>query len=94
MADTEQVTPTWYEVKVKIINIVGECPFGHQLNEEWTVGTKTPNGICNAAYSAIYPHIRCLQLGADYQYPAGSGVVHLSCPDIYRPVTFELTPLK
>lgn len=85
-----KVTPNWYEVRLKIINVVGECPFGHKVGDEWIVGKKTPEGVCNAAYTALYPHIRSLQLGADYQYPAGSGVVHLCCPDVYRPVTFEL----
>jgi len=82
-----------WDVKVKVVYQKGVCNFGHKVGNEWTVGPTTPEGICNAAYAAIYPHIRVLQRGGQYEYPKGSGVCRFCCPDLWNPVVFELSPV-
>ena len=86
-------TGTVIDVKVKVIHIKGTCPYEHKVGDEWIVGYKTPPGICNSAYMAIYPHIRVLQRGGHYELPKGSGVTRLGCPDAWNCVIFELAPI-
>lgn len=81
------------DVKVRVISQEGECLAGHQVGQEWIVGYNTPEGICNAAYAMLYPHIRVFQRGGQHEYPRGSGVLRLACPDGWSPVIFELSPL-
>ena len=83
-----------WDVKVKVVYQKGVCNFEHKVGDEWIVGPTTPAGICNAAYMAIYPHIRVLQRGGDYEYPKGSGVCRFSCPDLWNPVVFELSKVS
>ena len=63
------------DVKVKVVFVKGTCLAGHKVGQEWIIGRRTCQGICNSAYNAIYPNIRLLQRGGDYEYPAGSGVI-------------------
>ncbi len=81
------------DVKVKVVSAKGVCVYGHRLGDEWVVGFTTPLGICNAAYMALYPHIRVLQRGGSHEYPKGSGVIRIGCPDPWNLVVFELSPL-
>ena len=86
-------TGTVTDIKVKVVYSKGTCPYGHQVGEEWVVGLKTPLGICNSAYISLYPHIRVLQRGGQYQYPPGSGVIRLGCPDVWNLVVFEMSAM-
>ncbi len=79
------------EVKVKVVYQKGTCSWGHKMGDEWTVGATTPAGICNASYAMLYPHIRALQRGGQYEYPKGSGIARFGCPDPWNLVVFELS---
>jgi len=82
------------EVKVKVISQKGTCVFGHKEGDEWVVGFTSPAGLCMGALTALAPFIRTLQYGGEYDYPHGSGVCQLGCPDPYNPVIFELTKVS
>ena len=79
------------DVRVKVVSRKGVCAFGHKVGDEWIVGATTPAGICNAAYAALYPHIRVLQRGGDFSYPVGSDLARMACPDGWNPTIFELS---
>ena len=83
-----------YDVKVKIISQKGDCYLGHKVGDEWIFGMKSPAGLCNPAWNAIYPYIRILQFGGEYEYPVDSGVTRVCCPDPYTPIIFELSKLE
>ena len=90
-----------YNVRVKIIAKEGNCVFNHELGDEWIIGPNTPTsgvntplGICNGAYNSIYPFIRVLQFGGQYEWPAGSGTCQHCCPDPYNQIIFELTRIE
>jgi len=90
-----------FDVRMKIVSQQGSCVFGHKLGDEWIIGTNTPVGgvntplgICNGAYHALYPFIRVLQFGGQYEWPAGSGTCRLCCPDPYNQIIFELTRVE
>ena len=83
-----------FDVRMKIVSQKGECVFGHKLGDEWIVGISTPPGICNGAYNALYPFIRVLQFGGQYEWPPGSGTCQLCCPDPFNQIIFELSRVE
>ncbi len=44
-----------HKVVAKVISQEGTCGVGHKVGDEWVIGLTTPEGICQAAYSAISP---------------------------------------
>ncbi len=82
-----------YDVRVKIISQKGTCVFGHKVGDEWVIGATSPAGLCMGALTALAPFIRTLQYGGEYEYPLGSGVLQLCCPDPFNTVIFELTKI-
>ena len=81
-------------VKVEIVYLKGTCVYGHKMGDNWIVEYTTPAGICNAAYMALYPHIRVLQRGGSFEYPKDSGVTRIGCPDPWNLIVFELSPIS
>jgi uncharacterized repeat protein (TIGR04076 family) len=81
------------DVRVRIISQKGTCVFGHKEGDEWIFGTTSPAGLCMGALTALAPFIRAMQYGGEYEWPAGSGVAQLCCPDPYNQVIFELTKI-
>jgi uncharacterized repeat protein (TIGR04076 family) len=94
MPEPSRSTSSITDVKVKIVHIKGTCPYEHKVGDEWTVDHKTPGGMCNMAYMSMYPHIRVLQRGGQYELPKGSGVIRLGCPDAWNLVVFELQAVE
>ena len=81
-------------VRVKVVFKKGICGAGHKVGQEWIVSNRTPEGICTSAYASICPIIQSLRFGGHIEYPAGSGVMRLGCPDAWNQVVFELSSEK
>ncbi|MFC1978559.1 TIGR04076 family protein [Chloroflexota bacterium] len=87
-------------IKVTLHSITkGECSDGFKVGDTWLIeGTKTPDGLCEAAYNTMYPVIRVLRYGGDYsgEYATGNptdtdkGVKYVCCPDSKHMVVFEV----
>lgn len=66
---------------VNVQSIKGECRAGHQLGDTWEFSWCTPDGICGAAYHAMYPVLHGLMLTSGrYDGPAAEETL-VSCPD-------------
>ena len=81
------------DVRVKVISQRGTCANGHKEGDEWVFSTTSPPGLCMGALPALAPFIRTLQYGGEYEWPRGSGVLQLSCPDPFNPGVFEITKI-
>jgi len=79
------------DIKVKVAYQRGVCAAGHKEGDEWIVGSKTPSGICNAAYISIYPYVRVLQRGGKNKHHLGPEITRVACPDAWNPIVFELS---
>ena len=53
------------KVKMKIVEIAGGCPNGHQVGEEYLVDSFTPAGICLGSFGACLPYLTALRYGYD-----------------------------
>ena len=94
-----------YDVLAKVISQQGTCFAGHKVGDEWLFdrGMKSPAGLCNSAFAALFPHIRMLQGGGGYDPEIAKRVGHgelepgaaptLTCPDADNPLVFRLQRL-
>jgi len=83
-----------YEVLVKVISQKGTCAAEHKAGDEWVIGRKTPEGICLAAFGALFPNARVLMFGGSFPWATGPDVATAACPDAENPVVFELRRLR
>ncbi len=79
-----------HDVVVRIVSQKGKCVYGHKVGDEWRFGGTSPAGLCMGALTMLAPFIRTLQYGGEYEWPAGSGTLQLSCPDPLNTVVYQL----
>ena len=83
-----------HEVLVKVISQKGTCFLGHKVGDEWLIKDRTPEGICLAAYNAIYPNALALICGGAFPWEEiDRDGTKAACPDADNPVVFELRRL-
>jgi len=76
---------------VKVQAVEGVCGAGHRPGQRFVLTNRTPEGMCAAAYLALYARARALQA----QLAAGQADPHtfeLSCPE-HGIVTFRIEPV-
>jgi len=83
-----------YDVVVKVISQKGTCALEHKVGDEWVIGHKTPEGICGAAFNALYPAAWVLMFGGAFPWETDPDACTVACPDAQNPVVFELRRLR
>ena len=82
-----------YEVAVKVISQKGTCALEHKVGDKWVIKTKTPEGICLAAFNVLYSNARVLMHGGSFPWAREPDTATIACPDAENPVVFELRRL-
>ena len=82
-----------YDVAVKVISQKGTCATRHKVDDEWVIGSKTPEGICFSAFNVLLPNARVLRFGGSFPWENDPDVTTVACPDAQNPVVFELRRL-
>ena len=82
------------KVVAKVISQKGPCGVEHKVGDEWVIGLTTPEGICQTAYSTIFPAARVLMLGGAHYWEKDPEAVISACPDADTPVVFEVRRVK
>lgn len=80
-----------YEVVAKVISKTGTCRAGHEVGDEFIIGSKTPTDLCLYGLSSLFPFATVLIFGG--AFPAWEGDPHkvsVACPDPINPLVFEL----
>jgi len=80
------------DIEVQVVKQEGVCGAGHKVGDCWVCGSKTVDGICAAAYAAIYPTLRALASGGSFAWGGPDGSLEVACPDGDNPVIFRLKP--
>ena len=83
-----------YEVKVKVVSQKGHCSSDHKVGDEWVIASKTPQGICVAAFNSLVPNLRTLRFGGTFPWGKDQDVTKVACPDPENPVVFELQRIR
>lgn len=79
-----------YDVSIKLISNRKPCNIGHKVGEEWLLQYKTPDGLCWAAYNAIFPFAIVLKYGGSFPWQKDPDVITASCPDQEVVNVFEI----
>lgn len=83
-----------YEVMAKVTKQEGTCGAEHKVGDEFLIGSKTPGGMCLAAFYALFPMARVLQFGGASPWSRDPDKASVTCPDSKNPVIFELRRIK
>ena len=83
-----------YSVAIKVLSQKGTCNAGHKVGDEWTIGEKTPGGICFSAFNALFPSAQVLMCGGSFPWTTDPDMTAVACPDALNPVVFELRRLR
>jgi uncharacterized repeat protein (TIGR04076 family) len=81
------------EVIAKVISQKGTCAAGHKVGDEFTIGEKTPPGLCAWAFHSLFPFVSVLQFGGSFPWEEDPDKTTVACPDAGNPVVFELRRL-
>ena len=77
-------------VVMRVASVKGKCPNGHKVGDAYHIGTKTPEGVCIAAFSLCMPYVMTLRHGGEFPWVDEAGTVSLGCPDTISQVTWRL----
>ena len=83
-----------YNVEIKIISQKGKCDMGHKVGDTWTIGSKTPEGICISAFNALIPEIRVLRFGGSLPWQEDKDIATAACPDADNPIVFQIRRIR
>jgi uncharacterized repeat protein (TIGR04076 family) len=84
----------WYAVKAKIVSQKGHCEAAHKVGDEFTIGDRTPEGMCSWAFYTLFPFASALQAGGAFPWEKDRDTAIVACPDSANPVVFELRRVK
>jgi uncharacterized repeat protein (TIGR04076 family) len=82
------------EIVARVISQKGTCEAGHKLGDEFTIGQKTPPGICSWAYYTLFPFAEVLEFGGVFPWEPDLNKATVACPDPTNPVIFELRKIS
>lgn len=51
---------------------------------------RCPSGFCAAAFHALWPNLRVVELGGRHPWDREPGVTYAACPDPNKPVVFKI----
>lgn len=83
-----------YDVIATVKSVKGECALEHHVGQQFRLGDKTPAGICQSAYQAMFPSVRVLQFGGTFPWASDPDCAEVACPDAANPVVFELRRVR
>ena len=78
------------EVFAKVVSQKGTCSAGHKVGDEFTIGQKTPPGMCSWAFYTLFPFAEVMQFGGSFPWEKDPNKTTVACPDPENPVVFGL----
>jgi uncharacterized repeat protein (TIGR04076 family) len=84
----------FYKVSATIISQKGTCEGGHKVGDKFSIGDKTPPGMCAWAFYTIFPFASALQVGGSFPWEKDKDTAIVACPDSTNQVVFELKRLR
>jgi uncharacterized repeat protein (TIGR04076 family) len=83
-----------YDILAKVISQKGHCAAGHNVSDEWVIGSHTPEGMCIPAFNSMLPKARALMYGGALPYGDNPYVTTVACPDAQNPLVLELSRIQ
>ena len=81
-----------YKLKCEVVSVNEEKTKCQKLGDSFTLGARTPDGMCARAFSAIYPTALAMRFTDSIPWQGRNEYFDVTCPD--RQVTYRLTRIK
>ena len=78
------------DVIARVVSQKGTCAAGHKIGGEFSIGQKTPPGMCSWAFYTLFPFAEVMQFGGSFPWEKDPNKTVVACPDPENPVVFEL----
>ena len=63
----------------------------HKVGEEFSFDfERCPTNFCAAAFHALWPNLRVIELGGRHPWDKEEGITYVSCPDPNKPTVFKI----
>ncbi len=89
MAKPRRTTFPGHKVMATVKSVKGNCSWGHEAGDTFSINCHDTAGLCGFFYHDIYPYIAMLQFGGSYPW-GNPDVVTVECIDHTNLVTLEL----
>jgi uncharacterized repeat protein (TIGR04076 family) len=80
-----------YRVMVEVIDIAGNCFYGHGIGDRFEIDPFNVNGTCGLLYNQLYPYMHVLLSGATPPWATQPHSIAGECPDIFNRLSFRMT---
>jgi len=95
MAKPKRTTFPGNKVVATVKSVKGNCSWGHEAGDTFSINCHDTAGLCGFFYHDIYPYIAMLQFGGGFPKEWGNpDVVTVECMDRANLVTLELHRVK
>lgn len=95
MAKSKRTTFPGHKVVATVKSVKGNCSWGHEAGDTFSISCHDTAGLCGFFYHDIYPYIAMLQFGGGFPKEWGNpDVVTVECMDRANLVTLELRRVK
>jgi uncharacterized repeat protein (TIGR04076 family) len=89
---TQERQQVGHKVVARVMDIKGQCYWGHKVGQEMEVSCHNTGGMCGFLYHDVFHSIVLLQFGGAYPW-GDRDVVVAECPDRANAVKVELRRL-
>ncbi|MDP7525957.1 MAG: TIGR04076 family protein [Dehalococcoidales bacterium] len=87
--------PKRYDVQITVKSVTtGNCSQGFKPGDTWLVRSRTPEGMCLAAFGALFNTLGVFRFGGERPHDEDRDVTLISCPDLKHQVIYELRRLR
>jgi len=79
-----------YKIRIKLLRNDKTCNQGLKPGTEWVYDKTPPQGLCNFAFSSLFPFIEVLKYGGSFPWEPDPNVCTQCCPDHLVNNVFEI----
>jgi uncharacterized repeat protein (TIGR04076 family) len=80
-----------YRVMVEVIDIAGNCFYGHSIGDRFELDPFNVGGACGLLYNQLYPYLHVLLSGATPPWATQPHSIAGECPDTFNRLSFRMT---
>lgn len=77
-------------ILLKIVNVGGDCPRDHKINQEFEFNIGFFSELCPASFHSIYPFIFLIARKRLFRFSDTRGSIEIGCPDVKNKITYNI----
>ncbi len=91
MAKPKSTNTPGSKIVATVKSVKGNCPWGHEVNDNFTIDFRETAGLCGRLFHDIYPHVFMLEFGGNLPgHNDKTDPVEVECSDRVNKVVLVL----